>query len=300
MLMRAVREPPLRPGPFAGNWRLGPGARFVMRVAIAGGTTSSPRDLLPICVVGAVREPPSPVMGGLLMVKVPELPHRKLRTMPYDPEIHHRRSIRLRHYDYSQPGSYFVTICTEKKEHLFGQVVEGEMHRNERGDRIARCWNWLAQQYPYIVMDEWTIMPNHLHGIIVITGEEGGSRTAPTGRKTLGRLVGAFKTVSTGDLNELRATPIRTLWQRDFYDHIIRNQDELNKIREYIRTNPLQWSSDPDFTQKERGKDAARTADAYCKSSRGASRRRYDGRKQVARSYSGPSVITPRPFVIGY
>jgi REP element-mobilizing transposase RayT len=174
--------------------------------------------------------------------------------MPYDPEIHHRRSIRLRRYDYSQPGSYYVTLCTQGKEHLFGQIVEGEMHRNEWGDHVARCWEWLGQQYPYIDLDEWTVMPNHLHGIIVITAPtntrlivgRGGSRTAPTKRKPLGRLVGAFKTVSTDDINQLRGTPARPLWQRDFYDHIIRNEDELNKIREYIRTNPLRWASDPD------------------------------------------------------
>jgi putative transposase len=168
--------------------------------------------------------------------------------MPHDPKIHHRRSIRLRGYDYSQPGKYDVTICTENKEHLFGQVVEGEMHRNELGDYVALCWGWLAGKYPYVDLDEWMIMPNHLHGIIVITDDGGGSRTAPTKRKPLGRLVGAFKTVTTDRCNEMRGTPGAQLWQRDFYDRIIRNEDELNKIREYIRTNPLQWSSDPDFT----------------------------------------------------
>ena len=182
--------------------------------------------------------------------------------MPYDPEIHHRRSIRLRGYDYSQPGSYYVTLCTQGKEHLFGQILEGEMHRNEWGDHVARCWEWLGQQYPYIALDEWTVMPNHLHGIIVVAEgrgasrsapvnnparfRRGASRSAPTKRKPLGRLVGAFKTVSTDDINQLRGTPARPLWQRDFYDHIIRNEDELNKIREYIRTNPLRWASDPD------------------------------------------------------
>jgi len=182
--------------------------------------------------------------------------------MPYDPEIHHRRSIRLRGYDYSQPGSYYVTLCTQGIEHLFGQILEGEMHRNEWGDHVARCWEWLGQQYPYIALDEWTVMPNHLHGIIVVAEgrgasrsapvnnparfRRGASRSAPTKRKPLGRLVGAFKTVSTDDINQLRGTPARPLWQRDFYDHIIRNEDELNKIREYIRTNPLRWASDPD------------------------------------------------------
>jgi REP element-mobilizing transposase RayT len=180
--------------------------------------------------------------------------------MPYDPKIHHRRSIRLRGYDYSQPGKYSVTICTQNKEHLFGQIVEGEMHRNELGEYVALSWKWLARQYPYLDLDEWIVMPNHVHGIIVITARRGGSRTAPTSsfadpertaptkRKTLGSLVGAFKTVSTDRFNEMRGTPGAQLWQRDFYDHIIRNEDELNKIREYIRTNPLQWASDPDFT----------------------------------------------------
>ena len=176
--------------------------------------------------------------------------------MPYDPEIHHRRFIRLRGYDYSQPGSYYVTRCTQGKEHLFGQIVEGGMHRNELGDYVARCWQWLAKQYPYVLLDEWTVMPNHLHGIIVITDSRGASRSAlttgtapaPTKRKPLGRLVGAFKTVSTDRLNETRGTQGSLLWQRDFYEHIIRNEDELNKIREYIRTNPLRWVSDPEYT----------------------------------------------------
>ena len=94
--------------------------------------------------------------------------------MPYDPKIHHRRSIRLRGYDYSQPGKYSVTICTQNKEHLFGQVVEGEMHRNELGEYVALCWEWLARQYSYVNLDEWIVMPNHLHGILVITDGRGG------------------------------------------------------------------------------------------------------------------------------
>jgi REP element-mobilizing transposase RayT len=166
--------------------------------------------------------------------------------MAYDPEIHDRHSIRLRGYDYSQPGRYYVTICTQNKEHRFGEVVEGEMHRNELGDYVGRCWQWLAQQYPYVVLDEWIVMPNHLHGIIVITGCRGASRSAPTKRKPLGRLVGAFKTVSRGRINQMGGTAGRALWQRDFYDRIIRSERELNSIREYIRTNPPRWASDPE------------------------------------------------------
>jgi len=166
--------------------------------------------------------------------------------MPYDPDTHHRRSHRLHGYDYSQPGKYYVTICTENKEHRFGEVVEGEMHRNELGESVAGCWEWLARRYLYVSLDDWIVMPNHLHGVIVITNGGGGSRTAPTKRKSLGGLVGAFKTVSTDQLNEMRGSPGAQMWQRDFYDHIIRNEVELNIIRQYIRTNPLRWGIDPD------------------------------------------------------
>jgi len=197
-------------------------------------TGNWPLGTLPIraCIVGAVREPP------LLVIR-----------MPFTPEIHHRHSIRLRGYDYSQPGRYYVTICTRNKERLLGEIIEGEMHRNGLGDYVALCWEWLPRQYTCVDLDEWIVMPNHLHGIIVIACG-GGSRTAPTtplaNRKPLGRLVGAFKTVSTAHFNQARGTPGAVLWQRDFYDHIIRNEDELNIIREYIRTNPLRWGSDPE------------------------------------------------------
>jgi len=168
--------------------------------------------------------------------------------MTYDPEIHHRRSHRLRGFDYSQPGKYSITICTQDKKHLFGRVVEGEVHLNESGEYVGRCWKWLARNFPDVELDEWILMPNHLHGIIVITKNVGGSRTAPTAvkRKPLGRLIGAFKTVSTDGFNQRKGATGESLWQRDFYDHIIRNEDELEKIREYIRTNPLKWASDPD------------------------------------------------------
>ena len=147
-----------------------------------------------------------------------------------------------------------MTICTENKEHLFGQVIEGELHRNEVGDYVALCWQWLARHFEYVDLDEWIVMPNYLHGIIIITDGRGGSRAAPTAetvpteRKPLGGLVGAFKTVSNDWYNQRRGTPAAPLWQRDFFDHIIRNEYELEKIREYIRINPVKWDIDPDFS----------------------------------------------------
>jgi len=196
--------------------------------------------------------------------------------MTYDPSRHHRRSIRLKGYDYSRPGAYFITIVAQDRACLFGKVVDGVMHLSEVGQIVAESWQWLAAQYDYVTLDAWVVMPNHIHGIIVITdqggddggrggdngggggnnggrggddGGRGGSRTAPTAnaptapdaptvnaptanaptvnapttpakRKTVGRLVGAFKTVSTKRINDQRGTPGAQVWQRDFYEHI--------------------------------------------------------------------------------
>lgn len=102
--------------------------------------------------------------------------------MKYDPARHHRRSIRLKGYDYTQMGAYFVTICAQNRECLFGDVVDGEMRLNDAEGIVAESWQWLATQHDYVELDAWIIMPNHLHGIIVITDNGGGgSRTAPTG-----------------------------------------------------------------------------------------------------------------------
>ncbi|MBI4773839.1 MAG: transposase [Deltaproteobacteria bacterium] len=159
---------------------------------------------------------------------------------------HSRRSIRLHGYDYSRAGVYFVTICAWNRECLFGDAVDGKMILNDFGQKVAESWEWLATRHGYVKLDEYTIMPNHLHGIIVITDVvEGGSRTAPTEKhKPIGRLVGAFKTMSSKGINHLRNTPGLKIWQRNYYEHIIRNDDELNRIREYIANNPAQWETD--------------------------------------------------------
>jgi REP element-mobilizing transposase RayT len=175
--------------------------------------------------------------------------------MKYDPEIHHRRSIRLQGYDYSQDGTYFVTLCTHNRENLLGEIKNGEMILNEYGKIIAESWEWLGVQYDYVELDAWVIMPNHMHGIIVINQNgggsgRGGSRTAPTRTappvktKSLGRLIGAFKTVSTKRINQIRKTPGAIVWQRNYWDHIIRDEKSLRNIRNYIINNPLQWEED--------------------------------------------------------
>ena len=175
--------------------------------------------------------------------------------LAHNPDRHHRRSIRLKGYDYSTAGAYFVTLCVKGRENLLGDIVDDNMQLNEYGRIVETAWEWLGQQYPYVDLDEWVVMPNHLHGIIVICDDcrgdlrRGDSRIAPTTigpnkRKPLGRLVGAFKTVSTKEINLIRGTPAATIWQRNYYEHIIRNEGELARIRKYIDENPLKWDLD--------------------------------------------------------
>ena len=163
----------------------------------------------------------------------------------YNPDIHRRRSIRLKGYDYTQSGAYFVTVVTQNRITLFGEITDGKMLLNGTGQSVADAWEWLADQYPYVTLDEYVVMPNHLHGIIVVSNDDqGGSRTAPTRRKSLGRLVAAFKTVSTKQFNLAHGTPGQMLWQRNFYEHVIRNDEEMERVREYIAFNPMHWETD--------------------------------------------------------
>ncbi|BAU67281.1 hypothetical protein STA3757_46920 [Stanieria sp. NIES-3757] len=174
--------------------------------------------------------------------------------MAYNPDKHHRRSIRLKGYDYSQPGAYFITVCAYQRQCIFGDIVDGRMVLNQYGSIVAQTYQWLSQRYHYVCLDECIIMPNHLHGIIVITDTpcRGDSRIAPTTNnqthtikpKSLGRLIGAFKTVSTKQINILRDAPGLPIWQRNYYEHIIRNQNALDRIREYIINNPISWQID--------------------------------------------------------
>jgi len=163
--------------------------------------------------------------------------------MPYDRTRHHRRSIRLQGYDYGLEGAYFVTLVCKDRVPLF-------VDPGLRG--VAdEAWLWLATQYSHVSLDEYIIMPNHLHGIVVLRdAAEGGSRTAPTTpafpRKALGRLVGAFKTVSTKRINQAMGTPGAVVWQRNYWERVIRNEEEMNRIRQYIVDNPARWGEDPE------------------------------------------------------
>jgi len=180
--------------------------------------------------------------------------------MAFDPEHHHRTSIRLQGYDYRLEGAYFVTICTHGRHCLLGEVAEGEMQLNEAGRIAAAAWGWLAEQYPHVSLDASVVMPNHLHGIIILGGntkdrpQEGGSRTAPT-KKPLGRLIAAFKTVSSKTLNALPEPPAVRLWQRNYFERIIRSREELFRVRSYIASNPARWPEDSEYPIHQPGRD---------------------------------------------
>jgi REP element-mobilizing transposase RayT len=171
----------------------------------------------------------------------------------YNPDIHHRRSIRLKHYDYTQTGAYFVTVCTWQKECLFGDVVDGETRLNEYGNVVVDCWNKIPSHFQYVGLDAFIVMPNHVHVIIVMDNCRGKACLAPTWERgqfgkpitgSLPTIVGSFKSAVTKQINTIRNTPGTPLWQRNYYEHVIRNDDELQRIREYIINNPLQWADD--------------------------------------------------------
>jgi len=172
--------------------------------------------------------------------------------MKYDPQRHHRRSIRLKGYDYSQAGAYFVTIVTQNKKCFFGDIVDSKMVLNDAGRTVEYTWHDLPKHNLHIELDAFVIMPNHLHGIIIISDHivilvGAGSEPAPTTtpkRHGLPEIIRQFKTYSSKRINQKRRTIGMPLWQRNYYEHIIRNEDELNRIREYIINNPLQWELD--------------------------------------------------------
>jgi REP element-mobilizing transposase RayT len=136
-------------------------------------------------------------------------------------------------------------MCSWQRECLFGEIADGKMYLNEIGLIVNDTWSWQEKQYPYLELIDFVIMPNHLHGITLIDQHKDGSRTAPTQRlKPLGRILGAFKTRSTRLVNEFRQTSGAPIWQRNYYERIIRNEFELNRIIDYIISNPANWSDD--------------------------------------------------------
>jgi putative transposase len=162
-----------------------------------------------------------------------------------------RKNLRLRGYDYSRPGVYFITICTVKRRHLFGEIQGGQMIRNDVGDAVADIWAHLRQRFQNISLDEFAIMPNRVHGVIVFnnSGEmqnRGAASSAPTNTVALGRVVRAFKSETAIRVNAILKTSGRSVWQRNYFEHIVRTGKDLDEIRRYIHDNPSLWDSDPE------------------------------------------------------
>ena len=160
-----------------------------------------------------------------------------------------RRSLRLKGYGYDQPGFYFVTVCTYRRENLFGEIQQGSMRLNQYGGIAEQSFVAIPEHFDNAQVDEFIIMPNHIHGIVVISNV--GARHAvplPAFGKplasSLGTIVTSFKSATTKQINNLRQTPGVSVWQRNYYEHVIRNEQSLDRIREYIVNNPARWDFD--------------------------------------------------------
>ena len=205
-------------------------------------------------------------------------------SMNYNPDIHRRRSIRLKGYDYSWAGTYFVTIVTQGMTCCFGDVVSDETCLNDAGRMACRVWESLPQRFPGIEMDAFVVMPNHIHGIIIVGAQDNSvgvplvdtqdpgtvgiptpgatTRVAPTGgRVILGNVIGAYKSLTTFEYTRSVKThswsPFNgRLWQRNYYEHIVRDEESLGRIRQYIIDNPAQWMFDQENPMSGMPQDA--------------------------------------------
>lgn len=185
--------------------------------------------------------------------------------MPFDRDKHHRRSIRLRGYDYAQPGAYFITICTFERAGLFGEVCDGEMRANAFGQVAAGEWQKTAAMRPRIRLDAFIVMPNHIHGIIVIEdavhrsvnraaapgfGERAEVHTPRPESDSIPTIVRLYKAATTKRINASRDLPGVPVWQRNYYERIVRDENEYHRICEYIANNPARWADDQENPQR--------------------------------------------------
>ena len=188
---------------------------------------------------------------------------------------HRRRSRRLSGYDYAQAGAYFITVCAQDRACIFGEVVDGEIRLNDAGRMVERWWRELEKKFPNVTTDTHVVMPNHFHAIIILSDRnppspdvgadlcvcsdrdtEPGlseSQGAHTGAP-LPRIVQWFKTMTTNEyirgVNQLGWTPFqRRFWQRNYYEHVIRHERELDATRQYIVDNPVKWAEDKENPQ---------------------------------------------------
>ena len=173
--------------------------------------------------------------------------------MTFNLYARHRRSVRLPRFDYTQNGAYFVTICAYNRECLFGEVIEGAMILNKYGKLASNSWQDIARHFPFVLNDLFVVMPNHVHGIINISSR-GIACYAPTKSRpnrfggvapsSISAIIRSYKSAVTKGINELLKSAGMPIWQRNYYEHVIRDEDDLNSIREYIQFNPQKWLED--------------------------------------------------------
>jgi len=173
------------------------------------------------------------------------------RAMPHDPDIHHRRSIRLKGYDYSRAGACFITICTRARECILGDMVGGEIRLNEYGTIVRDERLILPNRYPNTELDAFIVMPNHIHAIIVIHHVVRNDAKHPR-TMLIPKIVGYVKMNSAKRINRSRGTPGARVWQRNYHEHVVRNDADLARIRKYIDGNPCKWHMDSDNTRNTR------------------------------------------------
>jgi len=190
--------------------------------------------------------------------------------MNFDSQKHNRRSIRLKEYDYSQPGGYFITIVTYQRDLLFGEIVNEEMKLNDYGRVVDECWLEIPKHFQNIELGVYVVMPNHLHGIIVIndnnnraddssSARRGTIYRAPTekfGKPISGSIPTIIRTFKSAVTRRLgKEYNITGIWQRNYYEHVIRNHEDWDRIHKYIEANPVMWAKDeenPLFLGKEK------------------------------------------------
>jgi len=190
--------------------------------------------------------------------------------MTYNPDIHHRRSIRLKNFDYASVGAYFVTISVQNRISLLGKISGSQIKLSEMGEIAKQCWLDMPGHLNNVELDEFVVMPNHIHGIIVLTNIcRGVQLNAPTQfnalapttseprhehfskispmKKTLAVIIRTYKAAVTTICRQSGFCQFR--WQRNYYEHIIRNDVEMNRIREYINNNAINWEDDEYFME---------------------------------------------------
>jgi putative transposase len=197
--------------------------------------------------------------------------------MSYDPNKHHRRSIRLPGFDYRSEAAYFITIVVHDRQCLLGDIASGEMRLNRYGAIANECWQAIPNHFANVELDAHVVMPNHVHGIIIIAGDivrptpiVGARHAVPLHAVplhavplhavplpsefgnpipgSLATIIRSYKSAVTKRINEIHPGPKSTTWQRNYYEHVIRTEAERHRIRQYIIFNPAHWDDDREFS----------------------------------------------------